>query len=98
MKEVILVFIGSLYFTRGIKELVDDETFSREDLLECVHRHIRCDYGEMCEEDVEVNNQALDMNYGRVMSEYRLNDIRIWFITCLAGEQTYTTCLLPEEY
>lgn len=98
MKEVILVFIGDLYFTRGIKELVDDETISKDDLKDCIYRHIRCDYGEMCEEDVEVNNQALDMDYGRVMSEYRVNNIRIWLITCLAGEQTYTTCLRPEEY
>ena len=92
------MFLGDLYFTRGIKELVDEETITKDELLHCIHRHIRCDYGDMCEEDVQTNNQMLDMNYGRIMSEYRVNDIRIWLITCLAGEQTYTTMLLPEEY
>lgn len=65
----------------------------------CLQRHTLCDWGDVCEEDAELNNQAAEGD-DRVHSAYELGDTRLWVITegraCPSG--TITTVLLPSEY
>ena len=47
------------------------------------------------------NALAIEAQRGMVLSTYELEDnhgVTIWIITMLAGSDTYTTILLPEEY
>ena len=64
-------------------------------------RHVRGDWGEGCDEDKRLNDQAL-IDGSRLLSAYRtLKGVRIWIITEAAddhGHRQATTCLLPEEY
>lgn len=72
----------------------------------CFFRHTIGDWGDMCESDKEMNNDACSgMNYGegRVMSVYNVpEDIascpgeRIWIIT--EADRSCTTVLFPDEY
>ena len=93
------MYLGDVYFTRGIVDLIGKEVITKQKVMECVFRHQRGDYGLTCQEDVEVNQMNLNHNCGTVMSTYVINGVRTWIITNLADvENTYSTVLLPEEY
>ena len=66
-----------------------------------LNRHVSGDWGEVCEEDKQANEQAL-IEGTRLFSAYRLNDgTKIWIITEAAddsGNRAATTILLPDEY
>jgi hypothetical protein len=79
------------------------------DLLDVVRRHCKCDPGDLCPEDVQVNNDAIASG-GRVFSSYRFDsqqpqrsgyrdpgsDERLWVIT--EADRASTTVLLPSDY
>ena len=63
----------------------------------CLIRHVCGDWGELCEEDVEMNEEALKSG-GRLFSSYRFNPTEetIWIIT--EDDRSVTTILFPEDY
>jgi hypothetical protein len=66
------------------------------DLLGLLRRHARGDWGDMCEEDLRANDDAL-LGGGRLFSGYSLpGGERLWIIT--EADRSVTTFLLPEEY
>ena len=64
----------------------------------CLQRHALCDWGDVCEEDADANDQAVEGG-GRVHSAYELGNTRLWVIT--EGRSypsgTITTVLRPSE-
>jgi hypothetical protein len=64
--------------------------------LEFLSRHLRGDWGDLCQED-EVENE-LSLRQGlRLMSSYPITDTeKLWIIT--EADRSATTLLLPEEY
>jgi len=77
---------------------------SHEHLLTCLGRHIRGDWGSICEEDRNVNEDVL-ANGGRLLSAYPIDarkpctgygDNCLWIIT--EADRSGTTFLLPHEY
>jgi hypothetical protein len=64
-------------------------------------RHVQADWGEVCDEDKQANDQAL-VDGSRILSAYRtLKGVRIWVITEAAddeGRRAATTTILPDEY
>ena len=61
-----------------------------------LQRHATGDWGDVCEEDRVVNNDALQ--YGdRLLSSYVLSEsCKVWVIT--EWDRSVTTILLPSEY
>lgn len=67
-----------------------------EEYFPLLMRHARGDWGEVCREDAEANDQAL-AHGGRLFSAYRLRDrTKIWIIT--EADRSSTCILLPDEY
>ena len=63
-------------------------------------RHLRMDWGDCCEEDAKLNDEAL-LDGSRIMSVYKLAGRTFWVITEAqddSGKRAATTILLPEEY
>jgi hypothetical protein len=58
-------------------------------------RHQRGDWGELCAEDKQQNEEALKVG-SRLFSAYRFDTVRLWVIT--EADRSATTILLPEEY
>lgn len=88
-----------LFITAGVSELLEsDENFAKE-VCKCLGRHLTGDWGDTCEEDVELNNQAVVSGH-RIISSYNINP-KIWIITDAAdddGHRAATTILYPDEY
>ena len=59
-------------------------------------RHVRGDWGEVCEEDRQENELALRQGF-RLLSVYTTQaDEKIWLIT--EADRSVTTLLLPHDY
>lgn len=93
-----MLHLGNLYFTRGIQQLIDDEYLEFDEVWEIISRHQDGDYGTVGEDSYKINAESIKNNFGTVMSQYQFIPFKVWVITTLAQDETYTTVLLPEEY
>lgn len=82
--------LGRLLITPGAQD-----AFSREEVLSAVSRHQRGDWGTLCKEDCQVNEEALKTGE-RLFSAYRYHAKKLWIIT--EADRSATTILLPDEY
>ena len=73
-------------------------------MMWCLRHHVRGDWGAVCAEDAETNNDALQHG-GRILSAYPIDpakpckgfgDNTLWIIT--EAHRSVTTFLLPSEY
>ncbi len=85
--------IGQLVATKGAVAKI-----AREEILKALARHLEGDYGDMCAEDCDANDDALKFG-GRIFSSYKTAEgVKFWVITELTGSEHATTILLPDEY
>lgn len=64
--------------------------------IECIfNRHVNGDWGDLCEEDKQANNDALKHG-DRILSAYIIRGQKIWIIT--EADRSSTCVLLPSEY
>lgn len=67
-----------------------------EDVARSVIRHLRGDWGEVCEEGRRENDLSLEKGL-RLLSVYHDTDgTKFWIIT--EADRSATTVLLPEDY
>ena len=67
-----------------------------DDMLASLARHASGDWGDVCPEDWQANEQALCCG-SRLLSAYRTGTgVRFWIIT--EADRSVTTVLLPEDY
>lgn len=70
----------------------------RIDLAALVERHKQGDWGEVEADGAAANVAALQRGRGTVLSAYGDREVRIWISTSLAGTETSTCIMLPEEW
>lgn len=64
--------------------------------LEFLSRHLRGDWGDLCQEDKTENELSLKFGF-RLLSSYPVTEAeKLWIIT--EADRSMTTLLLPEEY
>ncbi|MBQ8179900.1 MAG: hypothetical protein IJ026_05635 [Candidatus Methanomethylophilaceae archaeon] len=93
-----LLPLGQVFVTHGVNDLVNDGIVGQLQLIRLVHRHAMGDWGDLCEEDRLMNEEALDPECPeRVLSSYPIGcHDKVWIIT--EWDRSRTTLLLPEEY
>ena len=85
--------LGELLATPGALAALDR---AEQSFIVFLIRHARNDWGEVCPEDWQLNDEALK-DGSRLMSVYRTaKGERIWVIT--EADRSCTTLLLPDEY
>lgn len=94
--------LGKVYNTPGAQELMQRYQVNP---LELIKRHVSGDWGEVCPEDAEANEDALQFG-SRLLSVYvlqpppcaeeTLTPVKVWLIT--EADRSVTTILLPGEY
>lgn len=93
--------LGTLVMTRGVNDRVaNDEAFAKFVMLS-VRRHATQDWGDLPDEDREMNDRAVKRHEGRLdgrlFSVYEnIEGPKIWIIT--EWDESVTTVLFPSEY
>ena len=82
---------GRLLATPGVLKDVP-----RGDLFAAYHRHLNCDWGDLCEADKRENNVALKTGERLLSAYHAKDDTKFWIIT--EADRSATTVLLPKEY
>tara|TARA_R110001599_G_scaffold56410_5_gene156054 strand:+ start:6909 stop:7202 length:294 start_codon:yes stop_codon:yes gene_type:complete len=84
---------GKVLMTQGVNDLIQRGVINPAPYLQ---RHLNGDWGDLCGDDKQLNDEALTSE-GRLMSSYDVGpDIRLWIIT--EWDRSVTTLLLPSEY
>lgn len=86
--------LGELYMTAGVAALAEETAFAAW-LRDCIERHAACDWGDVCREDWQANNDALAAGE-RLFSVYRKDGYKLYIIT--EYDRSATTLLLSSEY
>lgn len=93
---------GQVVTTPGIASIIDASEAARKIVKECLRRHCSGDWGDMSDDDKELNQLSLDeeKEKGRtcesLFSMYETDFGCIYIIT--ECDRSATTILLPEEY
>ena len=82
--------LGLTVATIGVQSL-----FTQHEISMFLGKHSRCDWGDLCEDDKAINNQALTEG-GQLLSSYKTSKGKVWVIT--DANRSTTTVLLPSEY
>ncbi len=83
--------LGALYTTAEASR-----TLPPEDITEALSRHARGDWGDLCQEDRDLNESAL-RDGNRLLSVYYAgNGVKFWIVT--EADRRATTVLLPDDY
>ena len=88
--------LGQVLQTSGIYSKLTKEMDFFMYVNKCLGRYVKCDWGEMCEEDKEMNDLAVKEG-GRILASYENNGMpKIYIIT--EWDRSATTILFPSEY
>jgi hypothetical protein len=83
--------LGRMVITRAAQASLDPESVEA-----ALRRHVAGDWGDLCQDDLEANQFALDEGL-RLLSAYQdRNGTKFWIIT--EADRLATTVLLPEDY
>lgn len=85
--------MGRLVATPGGITFCDKHLIS---IISLVRRHLRGDWGDMCDSEKKQNDDAVRTGNSRIFSAYEFTVGRLWVIT--ERDRSVTTILLPSEY
>lgn len=86
---------GQFYMTRGILDNMERSRAFCENIVLALIRYICGDWGELCEDDRKLNDEAIT-DGGRILAAYPSCMGKIWIIT--EWDRSATTILFPDEY
>ena len=88
--------LGEIVMTNGISnKMAESEKFANE-ITNCFKKYMVCDWGDMCDEDKEMNDKALRTGAARVLAAYDTSEGSVYIIT--EQDRSYTTILFADEY
>ena len=89
--------LGQTVATRGVVEEMKKDSYFKKFVDRSFARHCNGDWGDLCKEDKEMNDEALAHEDDRIVSKYNYNsDVSIYIIT--EWDRSATTILFPDEY
>lgn len=92
--KAFLFELGSIVATPAAMAVLNENAVC---FLSLLARHVRGDWGRVCPEDAEQNNDAVSLG-GRILSVYPVGKTLadVWVIT--EADRSNTTILLPSDY
>lgn len=89
-------FLGKTVMTSGVNnKIAESEKFAREIKI-CMEKYITCDWGDLCNEDKEMNDNALRNGNDRILAAYDTSEGKVYIIT--EHDRSATTILFADEY
>lgn len=87
--------IGKFVMTKGVASEIDNNPNYKMELLDCLTRYLNCDWGNLCDIDKLLNEDAIK-NDERILARYNTSCGDIYIIT--ERDRSYTTMLYVGEY
>ena len=87
---------GILVATKGIKSATDENPVFMREVLKSLNRYNENDWGDMCEEDKQMNDNAVANGDDRIFAAYNTSEGKIFIIT--EYDRSATTVLFADEY
>lgn len=93
---------GQIICTASVNADIERKPGYGAEVENCLLRHLSGDWGDLCKDDAEMNNEAIKAEQegkptDSLYSSYKLNDgTDLWIIT--ECDRSVTTILYPEEY
>ncbi len=93
---------GPVVTTPGIREIMELGSQAIEAIQNCLDRHCQGDWGDLCDDDKQLNQDSLDeekekgFTYDNLFSSYETDFGKIYIIT--ECDRSVTTILTPDEY
>ena len=88
----------SFYMTCGISAAMDESISFSMEIADCIHRFTMDDWGDLCEDDKELNQRAKTCG-GRILAAYPSTRGRVYVITDdTKANPQITTVLFADEY
>ncbi len=93
--------LGDVVMTAKVARMVDEEDDAFVIVLDCLQRHSEGDWGDLCEEDRRMNDEAIEAERDggetdRLFSAYETGIGKLYVIT--EWDRSTTTVLTPEDY
>ena len=86
---------GTIVATRGVAAEMEKSPIFAGELSIAFQRYQRGDWGDLCQEDKELNDLAVN-GEDRILAAYKTSEGTIWIIT--EWDRSATTFLFPSEY
>lgn len=86
---------GNFYMTIGIDNAIRENNNYFKELVNCFEKYLKCDWGDLTEEDIIANERAL-INGDRILGAYNTSQGKIYIIT--EADRSCTTILFATEY
>ena len=89
--------VGQTVITRGLAAALEHNEEVSKDVHLAWQRYLQCDWGNLGEEDKEMNNNAVeDPGSDRILAKYSTSEGDIYIIT--EADRSYTTIMFCDEY
>ena len=88
--------LGKLVATKAIAVAMEENNKFLKEVHGALDRYITKDWGEMCKEDKDMNDEALKTGDDRIFASYETSRGKIYIIT--EWDRSYTTILFADEY
>lgn len=88
--------LGQTVMTRGINNAIAESEDFAKFVTESFKRYLRYDWGNLCDEDKEMNDLALKNDNDRIVARYDNISGNIYIIT--EWDRSATTILFCNEY
>lgn len=86
---------GKTVMTSGVANRAEEDNAFFGFVLDSLVRHVSGDWGDLCDEDKELNDRAITGGH-RLFSAYKHDEDKIYIIT--EADRSATTVLFPDEY
>lgn len=84
--------LGQVVATQQALQILEKHNLTPIQLLQ---RHVTGDFGDLCEEDCQLNHEAIK-NGERILSAYEIGGDKLYLIT--EADRSSTCCLMANEY
>ena len=89
-------FLGKIVMTREINNCIAENQIFTKEVLKSLLRYKNHDWGEMCDEDRQMNDEAVRSGNDRILASYETSKGKIYIIT--EHDRSATTILFADEY
>ena len=87
--------LGQVVQTRRIAEACEESEVFEKEIGKAFYRYVFCDWGDTCEEDKKLNDEAIEAGE-RIVAKYETSKGNVFIIT--EWDRSYTTILFADEY